>query len=81
MLALAFADKAKAAETAGASYEEVSELLGRGRARRGTFLGDTEEGIMEAGEVAGDIHDIPPAGEVVYRIVQQYAGVVHNLPR
>jgi len=72
MLIGAFAQKAKEAEAEGASVERLTELLGRGRPRKGVFHGDLEEGYMEAGEVAGDIRDILPAAEIVRNMVRGY---------
>jgi enoyl-[acyl-carrier protein] reductase II len=69
MLIGQFAEQVRSAESAGASKEELTRLLGRGRARRGTFYGDLEEGYMEAGEVAGDIRNIPTAGDVITDLI------------
>ncbi|MBM3327937.1 MAG: nitronate monooxygenase [Calditrichaeota bacterium] len=79
MLLGEFAQKARDAETHGASEEELTALLGRGRARRGTFDGDLVEGYMEAGEAAGDIQEVLPAGEVVRRMVEEYVTTVSKL--
>jgi enoyl-[acyl-carrier protein] reductase II len=43
------------------TIEEIKELLGRARAKRGMFEGDLEEGELEIGQIAGLIHDIKPA--------------------
>ena len=42
-----FRDAVEAAEDRGASAEELRELLGRGRAKKGIFEGDLEEGELE----------------------------------
>ena len=47
-----FRDAVEAAEDRGASAEELRELLGRGRAKKGIFEGDLEEGELEIGQVA-----------------------------
>ncbi|MGB0882490.1 MAG: NAD(P)H-dependent flavin oxidoreductase, partial [Vicingaceae bacterium] len=44
----------------GASIEEQRELLGRGRAKKGMFEGDLEEGELEIGQVAGLIDEVLP---------------------
>ncbi len=59
-------------QTQGASLEELSELLGRGRARKGMFEGDEDEGEMEIGQVAGLIHEIKPAAEVLREIIKEF---------
>ena len=59
-------------QTQGASLEELSELLGRGRAKKGMFEGDENEGEMEIGQVAGLIHEIKPAGVVLKEIVEEF---------
>jgi len=52
--------------------EELRRLLGRGRAKRGMFEGDLEEGELEIGQVAALFDDILPAGEIVRRIIDEY---------
>ncbi len=49
----------------GADIEELKHLLGRGRAKKGMFEGDLEEGELEIGQVASIIHDIKPAALIV----------------
>jgi enoyl-[acyl-carrier protein] reductase II len=56
----------------GASAEELKELLGRGRAKRGMFEGDMNEGELEIGQIAGLIHDVLPAGKVVEQLMAEY---------
>ncbi len=56
----------------GASVEELNALLGRGRAKKGMFEGDIEEGELEIGQVAGLIHEIKPAGEIVAEIIAEF---------
>lgn len=81
MLRGSFARRAMEAEAVGATHEELQALLGERRAKQGTFLGDLDEGIMEAGEVAGDIRDIPRAGEVLENIVRGFGQTTANLTR
>lgn len=80
MLIGPFAQKVRQWEESGADAEALTALLGKGRAKLGTFLGDREEGYMEAGEVAGDIRDIPSAEEVVKRMVKEYGDIIKTLP-
>ncbi len=56
----------------GATKEELKELLGRGRAKKGMFLGDLKEGELEIGQISGFINQIKPAAEVVEEIWQEF---------
>ena len=60
------------AESRGATAEELLALIGSGRTRKGIFEGDTEDGELEIGQIASLIRDLPPAGEIVRRIVDEY---------
>ncbi|WP_426065013.1 NAD(P)H-dependent flavin oxidoreductase [Flavobacterium sp. DSP2-3-1] len=52
--------------------EEIVALLGRARAKRGMFEGDLIEGELEIGQVAGIIHVIKPAGEIVEEMITDF---------
>ena len=52
--------------------EELNELLGRARAKRGMFEGDLVEGELEIGQIAGLIQDIKPAGEIVMEMILDF---------
>ena len=56
----------------GPSIEELKELLGRARAKRGMFEGDLEDGELEIGQIAGLIHDIKPAAQIVADMMQEF---------
>jgi enoyl-[acyl-carrier protein] reductase II len=56
------------AENRGATRDELTQLLGRARAKKGMFEGDLEEGELEIGQVSALIKEIKPAGEVVEEI-------------
>ncbi len=75
-----FRDEAMRLEAEGASRETLTELLGRGRARRGMLEGDLEEGELEIGEVAGLIDDVPTVAEVVTRLLAGYDRAAARLP-
>ena len=62
------------------SIEDIKELLGRARAKKGMFEGDLNEGELEIGQVAGLIHKIAPAGEVLKQIVDEYQSLVQAFP-
>ena len=52
--------------------EELSQFLGRARAKRGMFEGDLIEGELEIGQVAGLIHEIKPAAEILLEIMNDF---------
>jgi len=52
--------------------EQLKELLGRARAKRGMFEGDLEDGELEIGQIAGLIHDIKPVAEIVKDMVAEF---------
>ena len=57
---------------AAPTVEELKALLGRARAKRGMFEGDMVEGELEIGQIAGLIHDIKPAGQIVAEMITEY---------
>jgi len=67
-----FFDKVKEAENRCANEEELAGLLGRGRAKKGMFEGDLEEGELEIGQVSSSLNKIQPASEIVNEIWQEY---------
>lgn len=60
------------AEARGASKDELIAILGKGRAKKGMFEGDMEEGELEIGQVSAMISEIKPAKEIVEEIIGQY---------
>ncbi|MDU8885522.1 nitronate monooxygenase [Yeosuana sp. MJ-SS3] len=52
--------------------EQLKELLGRARAKRGMFEGDLVEGELEIGQVAGLIHDIKPVSQIVRDMLREF---------
>lgn len=75
-----FAAEVGKAEAECATTEELMELHGKGRAKLGTFLGNSDDGYMESGEVAGDIDSVISAGQVVDDVVRGYVNVIRSLP-
>jgi enoyl-[acyl-carrier protein] reductase II len=67
-----FYQKVEAAYQNGANIEELTTLLGRGRAKKGMFEGDLEEGELEIGQISGLINEIKTAGEVVEDLVNEF---------
>ena len=56
----------------GATPEQLKQLLGRARAKRGMFEGDLEEGELEIGQISGLIHDIKPAATILHEMIQEF---------
>jgi enoyl-[acyl-carrier protein] reductase II len=67
-----FFNEVREAEIRGAGEEEIKQLLGLGRAKKGMFEGELEEGELEIGQVSALIKDIKPAAEVVKEIWDGY---------
>jgi enoyl-[acyl-carrier protein] reductase II len=73
-----FYEQVKAAEMHGASEIELAAILGRGRAKKGMFEGDMEEGELEVGQVCALIHQIKPASEIVSEIWEECKMLAHK---
>ena len=58
--------------------EQLKELLGRARAKRGMFEGDLEDGELEIGQIAGLIHDIKPVADIVEEMVLEFEAAKVN---
>ncbi len=56
----------------GASVEELKQLLGRARAKKGMFEGDMDEGELEIGQISGLVHDIKPVKQIVEDIIKEF---------
>lgn len=69
-----FQDAVSMAEASGATEEQLRELLGKGRAKRGIFEGDLEDGELEIGQIASLLKGkgIQPVAEVMDELVQAY---------
>ena len=66
------------AEQRCASKEELEQLLGRGRAKKGMFEGDLQEGELEVGQVSALIKEIKPAAAVVDEIWTEFQALQQN---
>ena len=60
------------AQQSGASPERLQEIMGRGKAKKGMFEGDIENGELEIGQIASLLKSVRPAGEIVSEIVNDY---------
>ncbi|HCK22924.1 MAG TPA: nitronate monooxygenase [Bacteroidetes bacterium] len=67
-----FYREVKAAEAKGATLEELQQLLGRGRAKKGMFEGNLEEGELEIGQVSAGIQSVMPAADILKEIWEEF---------
>ena len=67
-----FFQEVQEAESRGAGEDELRQLLGRARSKRGMFEGDLDEGELEIGEVSAQIRKIMPAAEIVSEIWNEF---------
>ncbi|TDS14438.1 enoyl-[acyl-carrier protein] reductase II [Maribacter caenipelagi] len=67
-----FYNEVQKAYAEGANTDELKTLLGRGRAKKGMFLGDLEDGELEIGQVSALIHDIKPAAQIVEEMMSEF---------
>jgi enoyl-[acyl-carrier protein] reductase II len=66
-------------ERNGASADELSALLGKGRAKKGMFEGDMIEGELEIGQVSASINNIKTIAEIIEEIIKEYNQVLKTL--
>jgi len=59
--------------------EQLKELLGRARSKKGMFEGDLENGELEIGQVAGLIHEINSAKEIIAEIIDEFEKTKQSL--
>lgn len=67
------------AEANGATKEDLAQLLGKGRAKKGIFEGNIEEGELEIGQIASTISRIRPVREVMDDILRETREVLRDL--
>lgn len=63
------------------TIEDLKNLLGRARAKKGMFEGDLYEGELEIGQISGLIHDIKSVSKIVEDIVTEYGLAKKNLSK
>lgn len=68
-----FQKRIQEAEDKGATKEELEQILGRARAKKGMFEGDMNEGELEIGQIASFVKEIKPAGEIVREIWEEFS--------
>ena len=67
-----FFDEVQTAYQNGASVNDLKELLGRARAKRGMFEGNLEDGELEIGQIVGLINEIKSVNEVMTEIINDF---------
>ncbi len=74
-----FYQQVKELEDKGSTAEELRELLGRGRSKKGIFEGDLKDGELEIGQIASDIKQITSAAQVVEDMITRYNLTIETL--
>lgn len=74
-----FSTAVEEAEQRGASNEELTQLLGRARAKKGMFEGDLEQGELEVGQLSAYVRRIQPAAEIVREVVGEFDAALAQL--
>lgn len=67
-----FQKRVQDAEDRGATREELEQILGRARAKKGMYEGDMVEGELEIGQIASFVKQIKSAGEIVREIWDEF---------
>jgi enoyl-[acyl-carrier protein] reductase II len=76
-----FSEEYAAAERRGASTDELDGLFNRRSLKQAALDGDVEWGKVEAGQSAGLVHDIVPAGELLKRLVTEMEAARERLSK
>jgi len=76
-----FYEQVKLAEEKGAGLDELRILLGKGRAKKGIFEGDLEEGELEIGQISAAIKEIKPASAILKEMWDEYVLLKENFCR
>ena len=74
----AFYQKLEKAYEEEATPEQLTNLLGRGRAKKGMFEGDLVDGELEVGQVASLIDEIKPASEIITEIITEFKSAINE---
>jgi len=74
-----FFEQVHDAECRGASPEEMKEILGKGRAKKGMFEGKLDEGELEIGQVSAMISEIQTVADIVSEIKKEYQEALTNM--
>lgn len=67
-----FFNQVEIAYDSNATKDDLIKLLGKGRAKKGMFEGDLNEGELEIGQVSASINDILPADQIIKNMIKEY---------
>ena len=67
-----FYDKIKNAYFKKSNIEDLKEILGTGRAKKGMFEGDIDEGELEIGQISSYLDSLKPAKEIIKEIISDF---------
>ncbi len=76
-----FQKRIQEAEDKGATTEELVQILGRARAKKGMYEGDMNEGELEIGQIASFVKEIKPAGEIVKEIWNEFVSAKNEISK
>jgi enoyl-[acyl-carrier protein] reductase II len=79
MIKNSFYNRVEEAEARGANADELKEIIGRARSKKGIFEGDMNEGELEIGQIASHLKRIIPASEIINEIVSEYNRTANNM--
>ncbi len=74
-----FFEDIQALEKVCAKKEDLQELLGRGRAKRGMLEGDLTEGELEVGQISSILHDLPYTNDMITTLEQDFINLKKSL--
>ncbi len=75
-----FFNQVMEAENAGATRDQLSEILGRGKAKSGMFEGDIENGELEIGQVSSLINSEVTAAEIIENMLVEFRSTSEGMP-
>ncbi len=76
-----FATEVEEAEARGASIDELRMLLGKGRAKKGIFEGNLEEGELEIGQIASLFREEQSVGEVMQELISDFHAGIERISK
>lgn len=75
----AFFDQVNTAEESGVSAEDLLKLLGKGRAKKGIFEGNLDDGELEIGQVSAQIDSVLPVTEIMKQLLSEFHSAKNEL--
>ena len=76
-----FATEVEEAEARGASVDELRTILGKGRAKKGIFEGNLEEGELEIGQIASLFREEQSVGEVMQELISDFHAGIERISK